>query len=836
MKMKKLHTALAAIAAAFSLQAGELRVDGLAIQDGESACDFLQRTCQVPDSSVVRALDGVKSVAEIEIVMLRKAIQPPYQRFRFFFIDDEPDANWAHQCRYVFVSEDWASATVVDANWFPVVRDANTGEALPLESLNLSEDDAAATSLEAVKDAVYRYANSFEENAISYSKGDKRKSYFVLISGGGTPEENGIRFWSDTAMFYSTLTKKYGVAKDHIWVFMSDGNSTGKDANLASKSATPVLVDSPKDLDGDGVGDITGSCSNDDTGSYGDNGPWYYFSNTFFPNLRSSLTADDQLVIFVTSHGGNGESLGEASNSAFVALYGNTVFDYFTDQDLQSWIKDMPCPVAVILQSCYSGGFVEEVVSAPNRVIATSSKWLETSYGVAGGGAWIDGTVGKTCAYNWWAQPFTAALRGYFTMPWKYQSDGTGGYPWGDYAAANADSDGNGLVSIKEAFDYAKAVDTVGDNPQYGENPSGFGSRFYLLKPIGNAYTVRYRKYDGSGATAEEQFECGKTYTIAWLGADLGWARSGYDFIGWVPWNPDAKPCLCKYVNGQPVKDLAAAGETVDLYAGWKSSSSYRVCFNRNAGPGDTVKMNQVVMRNKETALALLGSQIGWSRPQYTFMGWSETEDPKTVKYANGAKVKNLAMNGGTKHLYAVWRADANFMYKVRFNKYDGTGSTKPEMFTFGKEQRLLWLDSQLGWKRDGYEFCGWVPWNPDTKPRLCKYENGQKVVDLVTSYNGSLQTVNLYAAWKSPSSYRVCFHLNDGTDVKMNQVILRNKEDNLAWMDSQIGWKRDGYVFRGWAEKTGTSTVKYANGAKVKNLAMDGGTKHLYAVWRVAD
>ena len=134
---------------------------------------------------------------------------------------------------------------------------------------------------------------------------------------------------------------------------------------------------------------------------------------------------------------------------------------------------------------------------------------------------------------------------------------------------------------------------------------------------------------------------------------------------------------------------------------------------------------------------------------------------------------------------------------------------------------------------RRGYEFIGWVPWNPDTKPRLCKYVNGQKVVDLAST---SGEVVNLYAAWKSASSYRVCFHMNDGTDVKMNQVILRNKEDTLAWMDSQIGWKRDGYVFRGWAETTGTSTVKYANGAKVKNLAMDGGTKHLYAVWRVAD
>ena len=350
-----------------------------------------------------------------------------------------------------------------------------------------------------------------------------------------------------------------------------------------------------------------------------------------------------------------------------------------------------------------------------------------------------------------------------------------------------------------------------------------------------SAYTVRYYKYDGSGETAEEDFDCGKTYTAAWLGSDLGWSRPGYEFCGWVPWNPDTKPRLCKYVNGQPVKDLAKAGEIIDLWAGWKSSSSYRVCFHRCAGPDDLAKMNQVILRNKEDNLAWMDSQIGWSRKGYTFMGWSESEGSKTVKYANGAKVKNLAMNGGTKHLYAVWRADSNFSYKVRFNKYDGTGATSTEMFQFGKEQRLLWMDSQLGWSREGYEFCGWVPWNPESKPRLCKYVNGQLVVDLVSDYNGGLPTINLWAAWKSKSSYRVCFNRNDGTGVKMNQVILRNKEDNLAWMDSMIGWKRDGSVFRGWAESE-KGAVKYANGAKVKNLAMDGGTKHLYAIWRLAD
>ena len=346
------------------------------------------------------------------------------------------------------------------------------------------------------------------------------------------------------------------------------------------------------------------------------------------------------------------------------------------------------------------------------------------------------------------------------------------------------------------------------------------------------AYTVRYYKYDGSGATADEEFECGKTYTAAWLGSDLGWARSGYDFIGWVPWKPDTKPCLCKYVNGQPVKDLAPAGGRVDLYAGWKSSSSYRVCFNRNAGPDDTAKMNQVIMRNKETALALLGSQIGWERPGYVFRGWGESAEATAVKYANGAKVTNLAQNGGTKQLYALWRSESTAPYTVRYYKYDGSGETKDQAFKVGTVQSLLWLGSGLGWSRPGYEFIGWVPWKPDTKPCLCKYANGQKVVDLTTTSGG---VVSLYPGWKSSSSYRVCFNRNDGTGVSMNQVVMRNKEDTLALIGSQIGWEREGYVFRGWAE-TEKGAVKYANGAKVKNLAMDGGTKHLYAIWRVAD
>ena len=359
------------------------------------------------------------------------------------------------------------------------------------------------------------------------------------------------------------------------------------------------------------------------------------------------------------------------------------------------------------------------------------------------------------------------------------------------------------------------------------------GNVTYYARWALDEYTVTYRKYDGSGAIASETLRCGRTYPLAWLGSDLGWSRSGYVFAGWVPWNPDTEVRLCKYANGQPVKDLAKAGGTCNLWAVWSSPASYRICYHRCAGVDDTEKMDQVVLRNKEDYLAWIGSQIGWERKDYTFAGWTESENGP-VKYKNGARVSNLAAAGGTKHLYAVWSADSGhrWQYKVRFNKFDGTGETRDATFRAGSVQRLPWIGLQLGWTRKGYDFAGWSTAKPDARPRLCKYANGQEVVDLAAK---SGEVVGLWAVWKSPSAYSVCFHKNDGADLRMNQIFLKNETGNLAWLDSQIGWKRNGYVFKGWAESE-KGAVKYANGAKVSNLAASGGTKHLYAIWGVAD
>ena len=184
-------------------------------------------------------------------------------------------------------------------------------------------------------------------------------------------------------------------------------------------------------------------------------------------------------------------------------------------------------------------------------------------------------------------------------------------------------------------------------------NAASYDLQYSYVATQEDSYTVRFHKYDGSGATADQVFKVGETKNLLWKDSELKWARSGYTFVGWGPWDPDkANGILCKYANGEKVKDLGKEGEVVHLYAGWKSSYRYQVCFNRNDGTGAT--MIQVMLRDKDIALAWKDSQIGWTRSGYTFKGWAESASG-AVKYANGATVRNLAAAGATKQLYAVW-------------------------------------------------------------------------------------------------------------------------------------------------------------------------------------
>jgi len=336
-------------------------------------------------------------------------------------------------------------------------------------------------------------------------------------------------------------------------------------------------------------------------------------------------------------------------------------------------------------------------------------------------------------------------------------------------------------------------------------------------------YIVKFhRNASGSDATvAQQRMKRGVSSALAWKDSGLGWANpSGKAFVGW---GASAGTTLAKYANGATVKDLVAAGKSLDLYAVWRPINSYVVTFHRNATGGDATTASQWISRGSATTLAWKDSGLGWANPSgYTFLGWAETASG-AVKYANGQKVTDIAAAGVTKNLYAKWKANA---YTVRYHYNYGTDArTADQAFAYGAEQSLKWLDSGLKWPHpQSAAFLGWATTADGTK----KYDNGQKVKNLTAASGG---VVHLYAKWNLVT---VRFHKNvGGTDVTALQYFKPGVAQNLLWKDSGLKWATpSGKLFVGWGVAANATVAKYANGEKVTNPAAAGKTVHLYAVW----
>ena len=430
--------------------------------NSDSIYDLIENFCNVSNVPIYSS-ERLLSSCETELTVRGNHINIPYERFYFAFVDDMPGANWDHPCRYIFWSEDKSEFTILYKSTYPDIIEVGTNKRIILKRKTTAQQ--GIQSLEEIKNNVYRYADNLASNELKYSNGDAGHSYFVLISGGEKPLKNGIRFWCDTAMMYSTLTKRYRVPKSNVFVYVSDGTSTGNDANL-SDEYNPVLVSSPIDLDGDGTSDIDGAATRQNVISC-------------FSNLKGKLQSSDQLMVFITSHGGPLGNGGKNDWRCGACLFNESGTESFTDYELASWTKDINCPISFAIETCYSGGFIDDLCATENRIVSTASTHYESSYGRRGTGAWYGGITGQTSVYNCWAGPYITAFRGYIPQP---LATGSGGYPWSDYATINADSDGNGIVSFSEAFYYAKNNDSAGESPQYSDNPSGIGNSTFLLK------------------------------------------------------------------------------------------------------------------------------------------------------------------------------------------------------------------------------------------------------------------------------------------------------------------------------------------------------------------
>ena len=310
-------------------------------------------------------------------------------------------------------------------------------------------------------------------------------------------------------------------------------------------------------------------------------------------------------------------------------------------------------------------------------------------------------------------------------------------------------------------------------------------------------YAVEFRPQGGTGTMPVTEFVCGEASVLP----PCAYRRTGCTFAGWsaVPGGP-----VC-YLNRQTVRDLAAPGETLPLFAAWRPHA-YTVRFLPNAGAGTMPVQTMTYGRDA----ALLRNRF--TRPGCTFVGWGWAPSGG-VDFSDGQVVRNLAVPDGARlYLYARWAVTA---YTVRFQPNGGSGSMSDQAFTYGRAQRLR----ANAFRRTGHRFAGWAR----SSGGGVSYANGQSVGNLTT--RGGV--VPLYAKW-TPIRYAVRFTPNGGSGAMPDQNFVYGQAQRLA----PNAFVRDGCTFVGWG-RAASGATDFADKASVNNLtATSGGLVRLYARW----
>jgi len=255
--------------------------------------------------------------------------------------------------------------------------------------------------------------------------------YAIIISGGYNPYNNWVRYWNDCAAIYSALTQVYGYPDDHIYVIMSDGTDPGLDRHHYDDT----YDSSPLDLDEDGDDDIQYSATKANIANV-------------FNALQAILDPEDSLFIYTTDHGSQ-----EAGQDALLLLWEESI----KDDEFAIEVNKINCgEIMVVMEQCHSGGFVDDL-SAQGRVIATACAYDESSWAMP-----------PDYLYDEFVYYWTEAVRG--ETP--------------DHTPVDADADGDGNVSMEEAFTYARDQDTAEEEPQYDSIPPELGAEVSLCGDV----------------------------------------------------------------------------------------------------------------------------------------------------------------------------------------------------------------------------------------------------------------------------------------------------------------------------------------------------------------
>ncbi len=260
-----------------------------------------------------------------------------YEKHRVFayFLDEKPDTQWGHPCRYIFVSKDNGEYEVLPGTEYPLSKKENTWLVLSKKT----EQVARQTNL----------SNSFHQKGTTFQNREGR-NYAVIINGGCDRFSNFSYFLNDCKLIYKTLTSIYKYKKDDIYVLVSDGKDPEPDLSDGNSSGL--------DLDGDGFEDIQYAASKENIGAV-------------FNLLSQKTTPEDHVFIFTTDHGNR------INNESVLNLW----YETMNPDEFAAEVNKLNAgTISIMMLQCYSGGFLP-ALQAENRVMVSACKADENGLG-----------------------------------------------------------------------------------------------------------------------------------------------------------------------------------------------------------------------------------------------------------------------------------------------------------------------------------------------------------------------------------------------------------------------------------------------------------------------
>lgn len=374
----------------------------------------------------------------------------PYNYNWVFFVDDRPNASWAHPCRYIFMDSGTGNFQIVNEEQFPkCFRDIECDEY-------------------EVVSQIYRYplvALPPNPNPPDNTRSVNENLYAVIIgtedTEGGTPG-NPLpnRFWYNTSLIYNTLIEK-GYSDENIYVHYWDGSSDNKPSDLNfDNGENHIDYAASKERILKTFKNLEGSWDND-------------------PDLHA-LEPTDQLLVYVTGHGNSSNN-----HSFFSCKQPYQPYEDLYDNELADAIDEMNCAQMIFLfQPCHSGNFATELtnyngnVACENRIVHTSTSidLLATAE------YYVTGNHYGEFTYYW-----AAAVRGVYPItvaPWDHSDYNVGSFPFHEYdyetyhpVDHDPDLNNDDFVQMDEAFWYADDWDTWSEG--HPDNPEPDGYNYY---------------------------------------------------------------------------------------------------------------------------------------------------------------------------------------------------------------------------------------------------------------------------------------------------------------------------------------------------------------------